>query len=128
VFGWALAGLVQAGARSGARDVAAIALKRLVELTRASGTDSALGIQARSRALLSDSQSAGSLYREAIERLARSRISVHLPRAHLLYGSGCAAKTGVLTPASSCAPHTRCSLRWAPRVRRAHCPRVACHR
>jgi DNA-binding CsgD family transcriptional regulator len=86
VFGWALAELVEAGARSGTRDLAAAALDRLAERTRASGTDWALGMEARSRALLSDSQTAGPLYREAIERLARSRITVHLARAHLLCG------------------------------------------
>jgi DNA-binding CsgD family transcriptional regulator len=86
VFGWGLVELVEAGARSGAREVAAAALERLCERTRASGTDWALGIEARSRALLSDSQPAGPLYREAIERLARSRIAVHLARAHLIYG------------------------------------------
>jgi DNA-binding CsgD family transcriptional regulator len=86
VFGWALAELVEAGVRSGTRDVAAAALERLAGRTRASGTDWALGMKARSCALLSDSQNAGPLYREAIERLARSRIAVHLARAHLLYG------------------------------------------
>ncbi len=86
VFGWALVELVEAGARSGAREAAAAALERLAERTRASATDWALGIEARSRALLSDGQAAGSLYCEAIERLARSRIAVHLARAHLLYG------------------------------------------
>jgi DNA-binding CsgD family transcriptional regulator len=85
VFGWALAELVEAGARGGTHD-AAVALERLAERTRASGTDWALGIEARSRALLSDSQTAEPLYREAIERLARSRIAVHLARAHLVYG------------------------------------------
>jgi DNA-binding CsgD family transcriptional regulator len=86
VFGWALVELVEAGARSGSREVAAAALERLADRTRASGTDWALGIEARSRALLTDGQTAEPLYREAIERLARSRIAVHLARAHLLYG------------------------------------------
>jgi len=86
VFGWALAELVEAAARSGTREVAAAALERLAERTRASATDWALGIEARSRALLSDSHAAGPLYREALERLARSRIAVQLARAHLLYG------------------------------------------
>src|SRR5207342_673690 len=49
-------------------------------------TDWALGVQASSRALLSHGQTADSLYRESIERLARSRIAVHQARAHLLYG------------------------------------------
>jgi DNA-binding CsgD family transcriptional regulator len=50
------------------------------------GTDSALGIEARSRALLSDGEIAEGLYREAIERLRRSRLAFELARAHLLYG------------------------------------------
>jgi DNA-binding CsgD family transcriptional regulator len=45
-----------------------------------------LGIHARSRALLGDGEAAESLYREAIERLARTRVRVELGRAHLLYG------------------------------------------
>ena len=83
---WALIELVEAATRSDARGVAADALRRLEERTQASGTDWALGILARSRALLSDSEDADGLYREAIERLARTRIAVHLARAHLLYG------------------------------------------
>jgi DNA-binding CsgD family transcriptional regulator len=45
-----------------------------------------LGIEARSRALVSEGQAAEDLYREAIERLARTRIAVHRARAELLYG------------------------------------------
>jgi DNA-binding CsgD family transcriptional regulator len=86
IFGFALVELIEAGARSGAHAEAAAALQQLEERTRAVGTDWALGVQARSRALLSDGQAADSLYREAIERLARGRIAVHLARAHLVYG------------------------------------------
>jgi DNA-binding CsgD family transcriptional regulator len=85
-FGFSLVELVEAGARTGADDVAADALRRLEERTHASGTDLALGVQARSRALLSDGEAADALYREAIERLGRSRMAVHLARAHLVYG------------------------------------------
>jgi DNA-binding CsgD family transcriptional regulator len=53
---------------------------------RACGSDWALGIEARSRALLSEGEAAEALYREAIGRLARTRIRVELARAHLLYG------------------------------------------
>jgi DNA-binding CsgD family transcriptional regulator len=86
VFGWALVELVEAGVRSGSREVAAAALERLAARTRASATDWALGVEARSRALLTHGQTAEPLYHEAIERLARSRITVHLARAHLVYG------------------------------------------
>jgi DNA-binding CsgD family transcriptional regulator len=55
-------------------------------MTHTSGTDWALGIEARSRALLSDGEGAETLYRKAIEALARTRVRVELARAHLLYG------------------------------------------
>ena len=86
LFAWALVELIEAGVRSGATDAAAAALDRLSERTQASGTDWALGIEAGSRALLSDGRDAEPLYREAVERLARSRGVVHLARARLLYG------------------------------------------
>jgi DNA-binding CsgD family transcriptional regulator len=86
VRSWATAELVEAAARSGRNDIAAEALCRLTEITSASGTDWALGVEARSRALLSDGDSAERLYVESIERLGRTRIRVDLARAHLLYG------------------------------------------
>jgi DNA-binding CsgD family transcriptional regulator len=86
LFGFLLVELVEAGARSGAHEDAATALRALEERTAAAGTEWALGIQARSRALLGEGRAADSLYREAIERLERCRITVHLARAHLLYG------------------------------------------
>jgi DNA-binding CsgD family transcriptional regulator len=86
IFGFALLELVEAGVRSGAGDEAATALRQLEERTTAAETDWALGVRASSRALLSAGETAELLYREAIERLARSRIAVRLARAHLLYG------------------------------------------
>jgi DNA-binding CsgD family transcriptional regulator/uncharacterized small protein (DUF1192 family) len=86
LFAWALVELIEAGVRSGATDAASAALDRLSARTRASGTDWALGIEAGSRALLSDGRDAEPHYREAVERLARSRGVVHLARARLLYG------------------------------------------
>ena len=83
---WAMVELVEAAARTDHRDVAAVTLERLAERTHASGTDWALGIEARSRALLSDGPEADKLYQESIERLGRSRIAVHVARAHLVYG------------------------------------------
>ena len=66
--------------------MAADACRRLAEMTSASGTDWALGVEARSRALMSEGEAAERLYREAIERLGRTRVRVELARAHLLYG------------------------------------------
>jgi DNA-binding CsgD family transcriptional regulator/tetratricopeptide (TPR) repeat protein len=83
---WGLVELIEAAVRSGQPEPAADALRRLSEATRASGNDWGLGIEARSRALLSDDEAAESLYREAIERLGRTRIRAELARAHLLYG------------------------------------------
>jgi DNA-binding CsgD family transcriptional regulator len=66
--------------------MAAKALRRLEERTTASGTDWALGVLARSRALLNSGGVADALYREAIERLGRTRSAVDLARAHQVYG------------------------------------------
>src|SRR6202042_2885836 len=54
--------------------------------TQAGGTDFGLGIEARSRALVSEGQAAEDLYREAIDRLGRTQLRPELARAHLLYG------------------------------------------
>ena len=83
---WGYAGaslpeLVEAAARSGKPEIAAAALSRLEERTRAAGTDWALGVLARAQALMSEGDAADALYREAIERLERTRIRVELARA-----------------------------------------------
>jgi DNA-binding CsgD family transcriptional regulator len=78
--------LIEAAARRGEADLAADALARLSEITAASGTDWALGVEARSRALLTEGELAETLYRQAIEALERTRVRVDLARAHLLYG------------------------------------------
>jgi DNA-binding CsgD family transcriptional regulator len=83
---WALCELVEAATRSGRRELAADAFARLEPITRAGGTDWALGVQARARALLSDGGAAERLYREAIERLGRTRLRGELARTRLLYG------------------------------------------
>ena len=85
-FAWALVELIEAATRTGKTARAVDALQRLSETTRASGSDWALGIEARSRALVSDGEAAERLYREAIDRLGRTRVRWALARAHLLYG------------------------------------------
>jgi DNA-binding CsgD family transcriptional regulator len=86
VFGFGLIELIEAAARTATFDVAAEALRELEARTVAAGTDWALGTLARSRALLSDGEAAEALYVEALDRLGRCRVVVHLARAHLLYG------------------------------------------
>lgn len=83
---WAPVELIEAATRSGDDALAADALARLVQTTQAAPTDWALGIQARSRALLDQSHTAERHYREAIDRLGRTRLRPDLARAHLLYG------------------------------------------
>jgi DNA-binding CsgD family transcriptional regulator len=83
---WVLPELVEAAARSGQYALARDALEQLAVRTGLSSTDWAAGIEARSRALLSEGQAAEDLYVNAIDRLGRSRIVVHLARAHLIYG------------------------------------------
>ncbi len=83
---WAVAELIEAATRRGVRELAVGALQWLSDSARASGTDWALGVEARSRALVSDGENAETGYREAIDRLARTRLRLELARAHLLYG------------------------------------------
>jgi DNA-binding CsgD family transcriptional regulator len=77
---------VEAGARARRPEVAAEAVERLSESTQASGTDWALGVEARCRALLSTGNGAEGLYLEAIERLDGSAVRPEAARAHLLFG------------------------------------------
>jgi DNA-binding CsgD family transcriptional regulator len=83
---WAMPELVEAAVRAGDRELAADTDRRLTDRSKASGTDWALGIAARSHALVVEDGRADDLYAEAIERLARTRVAVDLSRAHLLYG------------------------------------------
>ena len=83
---WALSEQIEAAARAGTPEVAAHTLRRLQEITRDGGTNWGLGIAARCGALLSEGEAADGLYREAIERLARTRLRPELARAHLVFG------------------------------------------
>jgi DNA-binding CsgD family transcriptional regulator len=83
---WALPELVEAAVRSGEADVAVDALERLVERTRAAGTDFARGVEARSRALIGEGAVAEAAYREAIDTLSRTPMRMFVARAQLLYG------------------------------------------
>ena len=83
---WVLSEFVEAAVRSGKTERAAGALARLAEIAEANGTDWALGLHAVRAAMLAEGATAEPLYREAIERLSRTRIRIALARAHLLYG------------------------------------------
>jgi DNA-binding CsgD family transcriptional regulator len=78
--------LIEAASRTGRNERAAEALEILAESTTARRTPWALGVQARSRALLAQGNDAEKLYREAIDRLEPTRLRVDLARAYLLYG------------------------------------------
>ena len=83
---WAALELLEAATRSDNRELAAAALERIVAATEVAATDWALGIQARSRALVSEGEGAERSYLEAIERLDRTPLRPELARTHLLYG------------------------------------------
>lgn len=83
---WTMPELIEAAARVGNAALASEVGERLTERSKASGTEWALGVAARSRALLADNESADDLYREATERLANTRVRPELARAHLVYG------------------------------------------
>ncbi|MST33369.1 hypothetical protein GHK86_11650 [Acidimicrobiaceae bacterium USS-CC1] len=82
----AVSELVEAAAKAGDTALAGRALQRLTESTRAAGTEWALGVEARNRALLARDAAAEALYEEAIRRLASTGLRFELARAQLLYG------------------------------------------
>lgn len=83
---WSVPELIEAAVRNGDSDRAATAIDRLTTAAAVSGTDWALGLLARSRALLSNDSEADQFYGEAISKLIRTRARVDLARAHLVYG------------------------------------------
>ena len=83
---WGLVELVEAASRAGETSVAVEAAARFAEIAQAAGTDWALGVDARSRALVSSGAAAEQLYRDALHRLGRGTMRVDLARTHLLYG------------------------------------------
>jgi DNA-binding CsgD family transcriptional regulator len=83
---WGLSELVEPATRTGRIDLATKALNRLAYKAEATGSAWALGIEARSRALLSQGATAEGPFRKAIEHLSRTRVRAELARTHLLYG------------------------------------------
>jgi DNA-binding CsgD family transcriptional regulator len=72
--------------RCGRTDLATDALNRLITKAAATRTDWALGIEARTRALLAEGDDAAGWFRRAIELLRRTSVRAELARTHLLYG------------------------------------------
>jgi DNA-binding CsgD family transcriptional regulator len=83
---WAELELLEAATRSEKPELARAAHERIAGATAVAPTDWGLGLEARSRALLSEGTTAERLYREGIERLGRTRLRPELARTHLLYG------------------------------------------
>jgi DNA-binding CsgD family transcriptional regulator len=84
--GWCLFELVEAATRTGDHEAAASAVQRFEAYAGASETDWGRGVMANARALVADDDRADELYTEAIQRLERTRVAVHLARSHLHYG------------------------------------------
>jgi DNA-binding CsgD family transcriptional regulator len=83
---WGMVELIEAAARLGEPDAATETAHRFTEIADAAGTHWALGVNARSRALLSTGAVAEQLYREGLDHLGRGRMRLDLARVHLLYG------------------------------------------
>jgi DNA-binding CsgD family transcriptional regulator len=83
---WSLVQLIEAGVRTDRTERATAALERLAQFTQASGTDWALGVEARCRGLVSEDSAAEDAYRESLERLGRTRLAMEVARTQLVYG------------------------------------------
>ncbi|MFV8162867.1 AAA family ATPase [Mycobacterium sp. 134] len=86
IYGWYLVELIEAATRIGNTDAARGACRRLAERISVRDTDWAVGTLASVQALVADDGDAEAHYREAIDRLGRTRVGIHLARAHLRYG------------------------------------------
>jgi DNA-binding CsgD family transcriptional regulator len=83
---WCLFELIEAAAHLGDHESSAAALPRFEERASAGGNDWGLGAVACARALLASNELAEGLFAEAIERLERANIVLHLARTRLSYG------------------------------------------
>jgi DNA-binding CsgD family transcriptional regulator len=82
----AVAELGEAAARTNDRELLARARARSSERALVTGTDWAVGIDARLDAFLADDRAADDRHRESIDRLDRAGLRVEVARGHLLYG------------------------------------------
>jgi hypothetical protein len=115
LHGWALSELVEAATRTLQLHEGADALARLSKMTRASGTDWAIGIEARARALRVE---------EGMPRPSSGSPSIESrgPEVDCTWrgvicctASGYGGRTAAWTLGRSCVAHTRCSQRQGVR-------------
>jgi DNA-binding CsgD family transcriptional regulator len=83
--GWALVEVIEAAVRNRRPEVAREAMEQLPKHTL-DDSDWAMGIEARSRALVTEGEEAEHWYAEGVNRLDRTPFRTELGRAHLLYG------------------------------------------
>ena len=109
---WAVPDLIEAAVRAGNTKVARNALERLSETARAGGTEHGLGLEARSRAVLSEGRGCGSvsIVRQSTGSAAPDFVP-SLPAPISSTVSGCAVSGGGATLVTSCARLQRCSKR-----------------
>jgi DNA-binding CsgD family transcriptional regulator len=86
VANWAAVELIEAATHCGAERLAVEATEWITEATSASGTGWALGVDARSRALVAGDQKADALFRESLRFFDTTRVRSEQARTHLLYG------------------------------------------
>ena len=110
---WVQPEFIEAAARSGRAEHAVGPMRRLREISSAAGTNWALGVEARSRALLNDGDVAEGLYREAIALLSRTRVRTRM-RAHTWStASGYDVNAAAWRRASTFGSPTTCTSKWA---------------
>ncbi len=109
---WSLPELVEAATRSGQAEVANEAIERLSERTNAAGTQLALAIEARSKALLSEAALADRLYREAIERLGRCRLALERHSRFRTTHGASSRSSSISWPASNAPRRQPSRLAW----------------
>lgn len=84
--GYLLIEMVEAATHCGEDQVATDGLCQLDERAQASGTNTALGLAARSTALVSEGPAAEAEYLSAIAYLERAPVALYRARTHLVYG------------------------------------------
>ena len=111
---WVPTEFIEAAVRAGVPERAAAPLERLQEISRASGTDWALGVEARSRALVSEGRGGGAALPRG-DRAARSHPGQGRARAREPPLRGVAAPPGTAARGARAAAHRarRATRPWA---------------